>query len=223
LPLAIQIGRVIVAPARLPKPRPAGQAAAKPAPSPGKPETEVQQPMSTYSLITSKSLFNPNRSEALATTVAGGPPAPPPATPFLYGVIVRGDLSVAYLEDPASRRVAGYRIGDPIAGGVVQTIAGDHVVLKRGESTINVRLRDPSKPRPTEAPGAPGASALSGRQAVRRPVPFTPTPAPGAGTARRRIPAAPAVPTTPPGAAAVSPASPAAPESPPAHEAADDE
>src|SRR5262249_30020023 len=71
-----------------------------------------------------------------------------------------------YLEDPASKRVSGYRIGDAVAGGTVQAISADSVSINRPDGKIDVRLRDPGKPRPAGQPatagvqpGQPGAVA----------------------------------------------------------------
>ena len=133
-----------------------------------------------YNVVAARNLFSPNRSEAPPT---GGPgaTAPPVAKPNLYGIILREGTPVAYLEDPNTKRVAGYRLGDAVAGGTVKEIAKDHVVLNRPEGDINVRLRDPSKPRPAVPPpavGAPGRPAPSGM--TQPGVPQVPQPAPGA-------------------------------------------
>jgi hypothetical protein len=101
------------------------------------------------------------------TQSAAGPPVP---KPNLYGIILRDGAPVAYLEDPTTKRVAGYRLGDAVAGGTVKLIGTDHVVLNRPEGDVNVRLRDPAKPRPVAppqpqpgavAPGTPGAPSIA--------------------------------------------------------------
>jgi hypothetical protein len=61
--------------------------------------------------------------------------------------VLRDGGSIAYLEDPTTKRVARYRVGDIVGGGTVRSIAPDHVVLARGDATVEVRLNDPSKPR----------------------------------------------------------------------------
>ena len=63
--------------------------------------------------------------------------------------MVLGDAntSVAYLQDPATKRVGGYHVGEPIAGGIVRAIDADRVVLERHGSRVEVRLRDPLRPR----------------------------------------------------------------------------
>ncbi len=176
---AIQIGRGVVAPhARsATSPSQAGSPAAKGTrtrPPVGIPP-EPRQPLASYASIPAKNLFSPARTESGGAASA----APAGPRPLLYGIVMRDDLSIAYLEDPASKRVAGYRIGDAIAGGTVQEITPDHIVLKRPDGELDVRLRDPLKPRPAPAepaaptpPGTPPAPAAAGG-VVRPPVPPT--------------------------------------------------
>ena len=120
-----------------------------------------------YPVIAARNLFSPTRSEA--------PPTPPTPVatlpkPILHGVVVREGGSIAYLEDPSNntKRVAGYREGDVIAGGTVQTISADRVVLFRPEGAVDVRLHDPSKPRPAP-PAAPSSAAGSARPTPGQP------------------------------------------------------
>ena len=130
--------------ARRPAPPPATTPAAASAP---------ETPAGGYAIVASRNLFSPTRTEAPVTTTAAAPQVP---KPNLYGIILRDGAPVAYLEDPTTKRVAGYRLGDSVAGGTVKQIGADHVVLNRPEGDVNVRLRDPSKPRPV-APPQPGA------------------------------------------------------------------
>ncbi len=100
--------------------------------------------------------------------------------PNLYGVIVRDEASIAYLEDPTTKRVAGYRLGDSIAGGTVQAISSDRVVLARPDGNVDIRLHDPSRPKPpapVPTPAMPGAPLPT--SPVRPTLPFQP---PGIGT-----------------------------------------
>jgi hypothetical protein len=115
--------------------------------------------------------------------------------------VLREGAPVAYLEDPLTRRVAGYRIGDTIAGGTVQSISADRVVLQRPEGPVDVRLHDPSKPRQAAAPPpAEGAGGVPPTAAPRPPlvpgaVPppaITPRP-PVSGVAPQEAPVVPPV------------------------------
>jgi hypothetical protein len=146
-----------------------------PAPAPAPPQT----PPAAYQGIASRNLFSPTRTEAPPAPVASAPVAPPQPKPNLYGVVLRDEASIAYLEDPTTKRVAGYRVGDSVAGGTVQRIAADRVVLARPDGPLDVRLHDPSKPKPpppatAQPPGAPGAGAPGGPAPGR---PALPTPA----------------------------------------------
>ena len=141
------------------------------------PPADERTPAGGYGVVVARNLFSPTRSDA---------PAPPAgaqaivAKPNLYGILLSDANPVAYLEDPVTKRVAGYRLGDNVAGGTLKQIAADYVVLNRPDGDVNVRLRDPSKPRPA-APvaGQPGAAA--------------PAPPPVAG-----VPGAPRPAVTPP-------------------------
>ena len=161
----------------------APQTAATPEPAPG-----------TYNIVATRNLFSPTRSEI----VDAAPPAAAVALPKpnLFGILLREGAPVAYLEDPTTKRVAGYRLGDTVAGGTVKQITADQVVLNRPEGDVNVRLRDPGKPRPPAPPqaGAP-AQPVPGPAVPGAPTPGTTTPP----TAQAQPPAVgPLPPGTPP-------------------------
>src|SRR5687768_4137208 len=141
------------------RPRPVAAAtAAAPADTP-RPSTGA------YGVVTARNLFSPTRSEAPASSVAIN--TPPLVKPNLFGVVLREGAPIAYLEDPATKRVAGYRVGDSIVGGTVQKISADGVTISRPDGSVDVRLRDPSRPRPAPvaqppAAGTPGAPPVAG-------------------------------------------------------------
>jgi hypothetical protein len=141
-----------------------------------------------YSVVAARNLFSPMRMEAPASGTAAT--ASPVVKPNLYGVVLREGAPIAYLEDPTTKRVAAYRVGDNVSGGTVQTIRADSVVINRPDGALDVRLRDPARPRP-----APVPAAAVGVQPVQP-----------AGTQ----PALPGV--IPPAAAAVPPAVPVTPQ-----------
>jgi hypothetical protein len=157
--LAIYIVRELAAPIPVPvaSRRPAGPAttaASVEAPRP---------PAGAYTAVAARNLFSPTRTES--ATGPGVASAVPLVRPNLYGVVLRDGAPVAYLEDPATKRVAGYRVGDKIIGGTVQTIKADGVLITRPDGDVDVRLRDPSKPRsttPVAAVPAPAQLALPG-------------------------------------------------------------
>lgn len=155
-----------------PAPRRAQPAAATAAETttPGAPEN-----LSGYNVIVAKYLFNASRSEGAAT--AATPAVPLPPKPLLLGVVVDGPQSRAYLEDPTTKRVFGYQLGDTIAGGRLEQIAEDRVVISRPDGRMDVLLRDPSRPK--TAPTPPAAPAQAGappQQAAGAPGPARPIP-----------------------------------------------
>jgi hypothetical protein len=151
--LAGYIARELTAPVPEPMPvaaRPASRAVpAEPVPAP-------LPPPAAYSVVATRNLFSPTRSETPPTPVAAGAGlAAQLPRPNLYGVVLRDGAPIAYLEDPVTKRVAGYRIGDAIAGGTLKSIAEDRVVLARPEGQVDVRLHDPTRPRPAPPAAAP--------------------------------------------------------------------
>ena len=130
-----------------------------------------------YNVIATRNLFSPTRSETAGPGIAGGVAQAPIVKPNLHGVVLREGSPIAYLEDPLTKRIAGYRIGDPIAGGTVQTISADAVVISRPDGMVDVRLRDPSKPRP--APPQASQPVVPGQQPLPVQPPFSGQPQTG--------------------------------------------
>jgi hypothetical protein len=137
-------------------------------------------PASAYTMVAAKNLFSPTRTEAPSSGLAS---AAPIVKPNLYGVVVREKDSIAYLEDPLTKRVAGYRVGDRIQGGTVQTIKSDGIVIDSPSGPMDVRLREPSRPRaqPAAAPTPTPATATPALPGVIPPAPTTASPPVAAG------------------------------------------
>ena len=194
--LATGVVRTLVVKRPLPVP---AAARATSTPPPAAASTSADPGLSSYAVIASRNLFNPARSETLATAAA------PVSKPILHGVVVDGAKSRAFLEDPAVKRVAGYSVGDTISGGRIQRITDDRVVIARPEGPLEVLLQDPSKPRPAPTSAAPASPTLPSPQtAPGSQAPQVPTvgQAPPAGQAPSPqgpvIGAPPSVPTAPP-------------------------
>ncbi|MGH7308487.1 MAG: hypothetical protein ACREK6_07315 [Candidatus Rokuibacteriota bacterium] len=124
------------------------------------------EPAGSWSVIASRNPFSPSRSEAPMTAAQAGAALNVPK-PNLYGIVLKEGAPFAYIEDPTTKRVAAYRIGDAVAGGTVQKIARDGIVLARPEGVIDVRLHDPGKPRPA----APTPAAVSSPSSAAPPLP----------------------------------------------------
>jgi len=168
--LIVYIARQFIAPMPLPvggrRAATAGSAAVTDPPRP---------PASAYNVVAARNLFSHTRTEA---PTSGGVATTPLLKPNLFGVVVRESGSIAYLEDPTTKRVAGYRVGDRILGGTVQAIKVDGVTIDAPGGAMDVRLHDPGKPRATpaavSAPPQPSvAPALPG---VIPPTATTPVP-----------------------------------------------
>jgi len=160
--LAVWLVRDLAATRPLPPP----PAPRKPAGAAG-PETPAQENaapdrLTAYNVIVAKYLFSPSRTEGAPEVAKPAVPLPP--KPILLGVVVDGPASRAYLEDPSTKRVFGYQVGDNVAGGKLEKITDDRIQISRADGVMDVMLRDPAKPKPpapaqaappTGAPGAP--------------------------------------------------------------------
>lgn len=144
-------------------PNPAGSPAAPP-------------PIASFQVIATRNMFHPARTEATEATAVGATAAG--VRLILHGVLIDGPKSRAYLEEPPGLQVFGYSVGDQIAGGRLEAIEPDHVVIVRPQGRLEVFLQDPSKPRqvtPAAAgpPGSPGpfirVPSSSGRVTTPRP------------------------------------------------------
>src|SRR5262249_34577159 len=101
-----------------------------------------------YAVIGARNLFSPTRA-AEPTQPDSAAAAAAAVRLNLFGVVLAGEQSIAYLEDPTTKRVFGYRLGDPVAGGIIRAIESDHVVLERQRQRVDIQLHDPSRPKPS--------------------------------------------------------------------------
>src|SRR5439155_1441823 len=185
---------------------PAVSRARPPAATPAAPTPNADSPRlpaQAYSVIATRNLFSPTRTEMPGAGLAGGPPINI-VKPNLHGVVLRDGAPIAYLEDPLTKRIAGYRIGDQIAGGTVQTISADAVLIALASGCAAPR------PKPAVPVTAPPPAALTPPPPTPEPLP--PLPPTSVGP-RALMPVQPAVepPPTPP-----TPLPPTAPPVPPA-------
>lgn len=175
LVFAVQVVGILSAPRPLPPPSvpaasPMGAVLKdEPAPAPGTHAKGVGA-LAAYGVVATKNLFNPSRSETPAQAVG----VASAAKPLLYGVVINGNTRLAYLEDPAAKRVFGYKIGDAVAGGQLEQIHEDRVVIRRPDGPMEVKLIDPRKPKPVVSPPVPRAPTLP--PGVSPPPSITPPP-----------------------------------------------
>jgi len=106
-------------------------------------------------IIAQRNLFSPSRTESPVTQTAAAAAAL--TNPSLQGVVLGASNNpIAYLQDPTTKRVAGYQIGEQIAGGIIRAIEADRVVIERSGNRVDIRLRDPLRPRPAVAAASGG-------------------------------------------------------------------
>ncbi|HEY7650961.1 MAG TPA: AMIN domain-containing protein [Methylomirabilota bacterium] len=60
--------------------------------------------------------------------------------PRLQGIVLRETGGVAYIQNPRTNVVAGYRVGETVEGSILQKIEEDRVVLKGPSDTIELRI-----------------------------------------------------------------------------------
>jgi hypothetical protein len=60
--------------------------------------------------------------------------------PRLQGIVIQDGRAVAYIQDPRTRGVTGYRVGDTLGTRVLETIEEDRVVLKGPNDTVELRI-----------------------------------------------------------------------------------
>jgi hypothetical protein len=65
-----------------------------------------------------------------------------PTRPLLYGVVYGPHGWVAYIQDPATKTVTAYRVGDALAGTTIEAIEEERVRLKGPDGTIELQLSD---------------------------------------------------------------------------------
>jgi type II secretory pathway component PulC len=155
--LSVWIVRVVsTTPAR--PPAPAARPVHHQTPSVQDASPPIRLSLDAYDNVVKQNLFSPSRS-------GGATQSAPPVTaekPILHGVVMVAETGFAYLEDPVSKRVSGYKTGDEVAGGQVERIEQDRVVIRRSEGVLEVMLRDPSKPKlPVNSPTPTGVRPAS--------------------------------------------------------------
>jgi len=137
-------------------------------------------------IIAHRNLFSPSRTELPVTQADAAVTLP---NPSLHGVVLgTANNPVAYLQDPATKRVAGYQIGDPVAGGIVRAIDADRVVIERYGNRVDIRLRDPLRPRAAVAVAAGSSDVREAAVASVEAPPQGLTPQPSAFVPRTLMP-----------------------------------
>ncbi len=105
-----------------------------------------------WDVIVAQNLFDPARAEP-SRSARRVQDAASQAKPVLYGVVLSDDpgSGLAYVEDPRTRRTGTYRVGDDLAGGRVERIERDRVLIRRADELLEVFLSKPNAWRPPES------------------------------------------------------------------------
>ncbi len=150
----------------------------KPSQETGAPASaEAKQPeqvpsLSDYQVVAEMNLFHPERKvpERQGERAAARPEI------ILYGTVVAGDMSLAYIEDlkaPYSspgrgKRQRTLKKGESISGFVLKEVLSNRIVLAKGDETMTVFLEDPKKVRseaqtpPRQTPSSPAQVGTPG-------------------------------------------------------------
>lgn len=121
----------------------------------------------SYTVIADQNLFNPERKIPVEKPPEKILPKP---ELVLYGTLITGNTSLAYVEDLKAplttpgrgKRLRVLRIGDMLSGFTVKSIEPNRIVLTRGDEVMTVSIdktKDRTKNSPVShvpAPGVPG-------------------------------------------------------------------
>ncbi len=143
-------------------------------PSAAKPDVKEEKTVETqppspneYTSIAEQNIFHPERKIPAVTAAA----APLPKPEFvLFGTLITGDVSLAYVEDlkaPAKgKRQRAMRKGEVISGFTLKEIDADKILMTRGDEKIEVKITDKARSK----------SAATGIGPVQNGPSFQPTP-----------------------------------------------
>jgi hypothetical protein len=92
------------------------------------------------------------RARVEPSASAAIPAGDPAARPILFGIVLRGEDSIAYMEDPGTRRVTGFKLGDLVGGGVLEVIEERHVAIRMPAGLVEVRVDGPKPGHDATAP-----------------------------------------------------------------------
>jgi len=138
----IRIGHALFAPA-LPVP----SIAARPLSVPPERHQDIGRTSHSsgyYEQIVTRTLFSPNRADSVRLETTGGGELTTP-TLALYGVAISDDTRIAFVQDRATKQISSYKTGDRLAGGRLERIEPDRVVIMRAGGPIEVLLHRPKE------------------------------------------------------------------------------
>jgi len=126
---------------------------------------DLQTPSVTeYAVISEENLFHPDRKIPVEKKAEESLPKP---DFVLFGTLITGGTSLAYLEDlKAPRKTVGrgerqiaLKKGDTMSGFTLKEIETDKVVMVRGEEKVVIPINDPDHPKDRKETGITTESA----------------------------------------------------------------
>ncbi len=163
-----------------------------------------QPPLKDFICIAEQNLFHPERKIPSEKKEEQALPKP---EFVLYGTLITGSQTLAYMEDKKSvvttpgrgKRQTVLKKGEILSGFTLTEVLEDQVILVRGQETITVKLNDPQSPKFRDS-GDP-----------RYPVPKSPSPNPPPSPAPSSVPPNPGIPVRRPPTTPLSPTHPLSP------------
>jgi hypothetical protein len=126
----------------------------------------------SYQIIVDKDLFRPSR-----TPIKGNgqitAPLSPKERPKLFGTMIMDSRRFAILEDPSTKASKIYYLNDSFSGFTVSEILEDKVILKRGDESIEVKLREKKDVKLPKPPKKKPKKRISPRRTRPRRTPAT--------------------------------------------------
>ncbi len=133
---------------------------------------------SEYSVIADQNVFHPDRK--IPELKAQAAPLPVPEF-VLYGTLIAGDVSLAYMEDlkgtgnsAGARRQKALKKGEIISGFTLKEIETDKVVMVRGDEKLEVRVTDKARTKHADSTPATQVSPGRGSAAAKQVLPGQP-------------------------------------------------
>jgi hypothetical protein len=162
-------------------------------------EAAAVPPQADYGVIAQHNLFHPERKipiEKKEEIVQTKPEF------TLYGTLVTGDISLAYMDDKKEarntpgrgKRQTALRMGDTLTGFVLKEIRPDSVLMIRGEEQMEVKIVTQGRKKERDAAGVASAGAQGNKQLPPQPKPMNNAP----DVKPPPIPAPPLLPEMPP-------------------------
>lgn len=132
-------------PAKSPKIPSAPRRAMPVAPAPSADVLANVPPIDHYAAVENRLIFDPARKAPPPSVKKEDPgSAPPPPSALLTGVILKGDRKLAILRAPGWSTSKNLSLGDKLDAWTLDAIAPDHVSLKSGPFSQEIRIQPPT-------------------------------------------------------------------------------